>query len=159
MYKRQDHRERTIGELLRIHDTHQGRGRRTARGALPGALALPMRVWMVSAVSEYRVAAWRIRQLDTLARRVLSALAAAAQAEDRLSAVRDARRPAVFDHSYYEQEVENATLALRDGARRLAMWSMLGAAAAKPGSERTSRGPAAEGAAGGAWRRGDESTL
>ena len=118
-----------------------------------------MRVWIVSGVSEYRVAAWRIRQLDTLARRVLSALAAAAEAEDRLSAVRDASRPAVFDQSYYEEEVENATLALRDGARRLAMRSMLGAAAAKPDAERTSRGLATEGAAGGAWRGAGESTL
>ena len=113
----------------------------------------------MNAVGAYRVAAWRIRQLDTFARRVLSALAAAEEAEDRLSAVRDGRRPAVFDRSYYEREVENATLSLRDGARRLAMWSMLGAAAAEPDPERTTRGPATEGAASEDWRGPDESPL
>ena len=101
----------------------------------------------MTAIGEHRVAAWRIRQLDTFARRVLSALAAATEAEDRLLAVRDHRRPAAFDQSYYEHEAENAALTLRDCARRLAMWSMLGAAAAKPASDCSTGAPATEGAA------------
>ena len=43
-----------------------------------------------------------------LARRVLSALATVEEAEARLTAVRDGRRPAVFDQSYYEDEVGRA---------------------------------------------------
>ena len=84
--------------------------------------------------SEYRVASWRIGQLDMLARRVLSALATVEEAEARLTAVRDGRRPAVFDQSYYEDEVGRADEALRDVARRMAAWSISGAAAAVPGS-------------------------
>ena len=53
-----------------------------------------------SPFGDYRVAGWRIRQLDGFARRALSALAEAGAAETRLSDVRDGGRPAVFDASY-----------------------------------------------------------
>ena len=88
----------------------------------------------MSYLAEYRVPGWRIRQLDSLARRALSALAAAEEAEERLCAVCEHRRPAVFDQSYYEAEVERTRSALRYGARRLAEWSVIGAAAALPAS-------------------------
>ena len=82
-----------------------------------------------SPFGDYRVAGWRIRQLDGFARRALSALAEAGAAETRLSDVRDGGRPAVFDASYYEDEVDRTRAALRDGARQLAEWSLLRAAA------------------------------
>ncbi len=89
---------------------------------------------MISPFSEYRVSGWRIRRLDSLARRTLSALAAADAAEARLNAIRDRRRPAVFDQGHYEDEVTRARAAVRDGAQRLAEWSVIGAAAAVPAS-------------------------
>lgn len=96
----------------------------------------------MSPPSEYRVAGWRIRQLDSLARRALSALAAVEVAEGRLRAVRDGHHPVVFDQSYYEEEVDRARATLRDGARRLAEWSVIGAAAAVPASAPANHGNA-----------------
>ena len=99
----------------------------------------------MSPFAEYRVAGWRIRQHDALARRALSALAAADEAEARLRAVRDGGRPAVFDQSYYEDEVDRTRTALYDSSRRLAEWSLHGAAAALPVSAPANRGTARDG--------------
>ena len=99
----------------------------------------------MSPFGEYRVAGWRIRQLDSLARRALSALAAAEEAQARLLAVRDGGRPAVFDRSYYEDEVDRTRTALSDSSRRLAEWSLHGAAAALPVSAPANRGTAGDG--------------
>ena len=112
----------------------------------------------MNSIIEYRVAGWRIRQLDTLARRVLSALAAAEEAETRLAAICGGRRPAVFDKSHYHDEVGRARADLREDARRMAEWSIVGAATAMPPPEPANRESTAGSVDGGGENRARGST-